>query len=97
MGDPQFWVDIRSADTPERTAEFVETYLESRSVPLASDASCWPICLAKSADDRQRDERIDAQLAGTLSKTEVMVLNFYPEGCLSRMRGQKRSNMMRHL
>ena len=97
MGDPQFWVYIRSADNPERTAEFVETYLESRSVPQANDSSCWPLCLATSADESQREARIDAQLAGTLSKTEVMVLNFYPEGCLSLRRGQKRSNMMRRL
>jgi hypothetical protein len=52
--------------------------------------------LATSADDRQREARIDAQLASTLSKTEVMVLNFYQEGCLSRRRGQKLLNMLRH-
>ena len=37
VGDAQFWVDIRSAVDPERTSEFVETYLECSSAPKSSD------------------------------------------------------------
>ena len=89
-------VDIRSAVDPERTSEFVETYLECPSAPKSSDPERWPVSWAKTADDCEREERIDAVLAGTLSKTEIMVLNFYQEGCLSRRRGQSLLNMLRH-
>ena len=35
-------------------------------------------------------------LASTLSKTEIMVLNFYQQGHLSQRMGQSLMNMMRH-
>ena len=89
VGDAQFWVDIRSAVDPERTSEFVETYLECPSAPKSSDPERWPVSWAKTADDCELEGRIDAVLAGTLSKTEIMVLNFYQE-MVSRARKQMR-------
>ena len=93
IGDAQYWVDISLAVDPERTSEFVETYIENPSALTAKDLARWPASV-RNADDSER--RRGEELASMLSKTEIMVLNFYQVGCLSQRRGQAILIMLRH-
>ena len=93
IGDAQYWVDISLAVDPERTSEFVETYIENPSALTAKDPARWPASV-RNADDSER--RRGEELASMLSKTEIMVLNFYQVGCLSQRRGQAILIMLRH-
>ena len=38
----------------------------------------------------------DRELAAVLSKTEIMVLNFYQRSCLSQRRGRALMDLMKH-
>ena len=81
---------------PERT--FVQTYIDtpSASAPTATNPGQWPASV-RNADDSElrRDEELASIMM--LSKTEITVLIFYQEGCLSQRRGQALLNMSRHL
>ena len=93
FGDPQYRVDIRLAVDPEHTSELVQTYFDTPSAPTATDPVLWPASV-RNADDSEL--RRDEELASMLSKTEIMDLNFYQEGCLSQRRGRALLNMLRH-
>ena len=52
--------------------------------------------LATGQHDDGSKRRRDEVLASTLSKTEIIVLKFYSEGCCSQRRDQALLNMLRH-
>ena len=85
-------MDIRQAVTEEDTRQHLETIMEDSEAPSPNDAARpWPSAL-RHAIHRERD----ADLANTVSTTEIMLVDFYKKGHLSQATGQILLNMVRH-
>ena len=85
-------MDIRQAVTEEDTRQLLETIMEDSEAPSPNDAARpWPSAL-RHAIHRERD----ADLANTVSTTEIMLVDFYKKGHLSQATGQILLNMVRH-
>jgi hypothetical protein len=90
-GDPQWWFDIRSAISDESARNLLESIMENDEAPLPNDdAPPWP-----SATRHTIDRERDAELARVLSKTEILIADFYKSGHLTLRRGQKLLDMLR--
>ena len=83
--------DIRSAISDESARNLLESIMENDEAPLPNDdAPPWP-----SATRHTIERERDAELARVLSKTEILIADFYKSGHLTLRRGQKLLDMLR--
>ena len=83
--DTQWWHDIRQTVDQDRVSDFVDTLSEDPEAPKPSDPLRRPPAKRKA---EVAEVHRDRELAAVLSKTEIMVLNFYQGSRLSQRRGQ---------
>ena len=92
-GAPKFWEDFRRPISREETSWLLEDYLGHEDPLTASQHDILPSPSAKKhAFDRKRD----AELAGVLTRTEIMVEDFHRLSRESQRVGQNLLDMVRH-